>query len=80
VPVPDIPLRLHGAELEEVYPFVPLAHGVCFTAAIATYRNVVHIALQTTLRGDVDIDELAAAVPEALTALQQCETENEPPL
>lgn len=71
VPVPDVPLRLDGAELEELYPIVPLGRGVLFTAAIATYRNFVHLCLQTPARGVFDVSELAAATPRALAALHR---------
>lgn len=45
VPLPDIPLRLDGTALREIYPLAPLAAG--HALAIAVYRSCVHVGLLT---------------------------------
>jgi WS/DGAT/MGAT family acyltransferase len=70
VPLPDIPLRLNGAELHEVYPIVPLAHGQQLAVGVCTYRNTVHIGLHGTASGLLDLQQLAAAIPDAAAALE----------
>jgi WS/DGAT/MGAT family acyltransferase len=70
VQLPDIPLRLNGAELHEVYPIVPLAHGQQLAVGISTYRNTVHIGLHGVASGLPDLQQLAAAIPDAASALE----------
>jgi WS/DGAT/MGAT family acyltransferase len=70
VQLPDIPLRLNGAELHEVYPIVPLAHGQQLAVGISTYRNTVHIGLHGAASGLPDLQQLAAAIPDAASALE----------
>jgi diacylglycerol O-acyltransferase / wax synthase len=45
VPWPDLPLRLDGAELHEVYPLAPLGPHQALGVATATYRDSVHVGL-----------------------------------
>src|SRR5205823_13532588 len=42
VPLPSVPLHLAGAELREIYPVLPLAHGHALGVAISTYRATAH--------------------------------------
>jgi WS/DGAT/MGAT family acyltransferase len=70
VPLPDIPLRLNGADLHEVYPIVPLAHGQQLAVGVSTYRNNVHIGLHGAGNGLPDLQQLAAAIPYAASALE----------
>jgi WS/DGAT/MGAT family acyltransferase len=70
VSLPDIPLRLNGAELHEVYPIVPLAHGQQLAVGLSTYRNSVHIGLHGAGDGIPDLKQLAAAIPDAASALE----------
>ena len=70
VPLPDIPLHLDGAELHEVYPIVPLAHGQQLAVGVSTYHNTVHIGLHGAGRGLPDLQQLAAAIPDAASALE----------
>lgn len=71
VPLPPVPLTLGGAELREVYPFAPLAAGPGLGVAVSTYRDSVHIGLQVDRDAVPDVDELAAAVTKAATALHE---------
>jgi diacylglycerol O-acyltransferase len=47
VPLPDVPLRLDRAPLQEIYPIAPLARGHALSVATATYHGNVHIGLLT---------------------------------
>lgn len=47
VPVPDVPVRLDGAVLREVYPLAPLASGHTLSVAVASYDGGVHVSLLT---------------------------------
>jgi len=71
VPVPSLPLRLAGADLREVYPIVPLAHGQALGVAVSTYRGTVHLTLHADRQALPDLGELAESVPAALAALDR---------
>jgi diacylglycerol O-acyltransferase len=71
VPLPDVTLHLAGAELTELYPIVPLAHGHALGVAASTYRGTAHVTLHADLRALPDLGRLAAAVPEALATLDR---------
>lgn len=69
VSLPDLPLSLDGAELESLYPIVPLAPGHAVGVAFCTYRGVVHIGLHTNNRAVRDADRLAEGFAAALHEL-----------
>jgi WS/DGAT/MGAT family acyltransferase len=71
VPVPSLPLHLAGAELREIYPIVPLAHGHALGVAVSTYRGTAHLALHVDRQALPDLDRLADSVPAALAALDR---------
>jgi diacylglycerol O-acyltransferase len=71
VPLPNLRLHLDGAELTEVYPIVPLAHGHTLGVAVSTYRGTAHLTLHTDQRALPDLGRLAAAVPAALATLDR---------
>jgi WS/DGAT/MGAT family acyltransferase len=71
VPLPNVPLHLAGAELRELYPIVPLAHGHALGVAVSTYRGTAHLALHADDRALPDLGRLAAAVPDALSTLDR---------
>jgi diacylglycerol O-acyltransferase len=62
VPLPPARLSIDGAELSEVYPFVPLAPRHAVGIAVATYRDSVHIGLQVNGEAVPDIGSLRDAV------------------
>ena len=62
VPLPNVPLFFDGAELEEVYPVVPLAPGHALGVAFSTYRDTVHVGLHANGTALPDIDLLADAL------------------
>jgi diacylglycerol O-acyltransferase len=76
VPLPDIPLRLHGAALESVTPIGPLAPGHGLSIATTVYRRTAHIGLLSDPQllpgaariGD-DINHAAAALYQACEEL-----------
>lgn len=69
VPVPGVGLTLDGAELREVYPFVPLAPGQALGIAVVTYRDAVHVGLQANGAEVPDIGSLRDAVTKSTAAL-----------
>jgi len=71
VPLPNLPLHLAGAELRELYPIVPLAHGHALGVAVSTYRGTAHLTLHADQQALPDLDRLAAAVPAALATLDR---------
>jgi diacylglycerol O-acyltransferase / wax synthase len=69
VPLPNLKLHLAGAELTELYPIVPLAHGHALGVAVSTYRGTAHLTLHADQQALPDLGRLAAAVPVALATL-----------
>lgn len=70
VPLPDIPLRLDGAELCEIYPIAPLASGHALSVALAVYHGSVHIGLLTDADLLPGVARLATAITSAATTLR----------
>lgn len=58
VALPDVPLGLDGAQLESLYPVVPLAPGHTVGVAVCTYRGAVHVGLHLNARAVPDADQL----------------------
>jgi diacylglycerol O-acyltransferase len=71
VPLPNLTLTLDGAELREVYPVVPLAHGHGLGVAFCTYRGHVHIGLHADAAALPDVDRIGDLVPHALDAMRE---------
>jgi diacylglycerol O-acyltransferase len=69
VPWPDLPLRLDGAELHEVYPLAPLGPHQALGVATATYRDSVHIGLLTDPRRIPEPARLRDTITESATEL-----------
>ncbi|MFF1320453.1 wax ester/triacylglycerol synthase family O-acyltransferase [Streptomyces chartreusis] len=69
VPLPGIALKLGGHAVTEVYPFAPLARGQSLAVAISTYRGRVHYGLVADAEAVPDLDVLARALSEEVTAL-----------
>lgn len=69
VPLPDLPLRMAGRPLEEVYPVVPLGSGQALSLAVATHREQLHIGLHADPDLVVHLDRLGDAIVAALTDL-----------
>lgn len=70
VPLPGRELTLDGAELREIYPVLPLAHGQALGVAFCTYRDDVHIGLHADAAALPDVDRIADLVPHALDVLR----------
>lgn len=62
VPLPDVPLRLGGAGLQDITPIAPLAPGHGLSVAIAVYRGTAHIGLLS----DPDVLPKTAHLPDAM--------------
>jgi WS/DGAT/MGAT family acyltransferase len=69
VPLPSLGLRLGGHPLTEICPFAPLARGHALAVAVSTYRGRVHYGLVADAAAVPDLDRLAGAVTEEVTAL-----------
>ncbi len=69
VPVPGIPLRLDGAELEEIFPIAPLAPGHALGVALSSYRGTAYIGLHADGVALPDVHGLAEAIPASVAAL-----------
>ncbi|HEX4722595.1 MAG TPA: wax ester/triacylglycerol synthase family O-acyltransferase [Pseudonocardiaceae bacterium] len=71
VPLPNVPLFFDEAQLQEVYPVVPLAPGHALGVAFSTYRDTVHVGLHANGTALPDIDLLAEAFTGTLGYLNQ---------
>ncbi|MGH3904666.1 MAG: wax ester/triacylglycerol synthase family O-acyltransferase [Pseudonocardiaceae bacterium] len=71
VPVPGIPLRLDGAELEEIFPIAPLAPGHALGVALSSYRGTAYIGLHADGTALPDVQGLAEAVPVSVAVLDR---------
>jgi diacylglycerol O-acyltransferase / wax synthase len=69
VPLPNVSLHLAGAELAEVYPVVPLAHGHALGVGFTTYRGWAHVTLHADVDALPDLTQLAGTVPAELARL-----------
>ena len=71
VPLPGVPLTFDGADLQEVYPVVPLAPGHALGVAFSPYRGTVHVGLHAD--GDVlpDVALLADELSGTLGSLNE---------
>ncbi len=71
VPVPGVPLRLDGAELEELFPIAPLAPGHALGVALSCYRGTAYIGLYADRDALPDVQGLADAIPGSAAMLDQ---------
>lgn len=71
VPLPDLPLRLDGAPLQQIHPIAPLAPGQGLSVSVAAYHGVVHIGLLTDAELLPGAPRLAKAIANAADALHQ---------
>ncbi|MEQ8144815.1 wax ester/triacylglycerol synthase family O-acyltransferase [Streptomyces sp. OP7] len=69
VPLPGFGLRLGGDPLGAVFPLAPLAPGHSLAVAVSTYRGRVHYGLVADGAAVGDLDRLARAVTEEVSAL-----------
>lgn len=71
VPLPGIPMRLDGAELEELYPLAPLAPGHALGVALSCYRDTAFIGLHADRDALPDVQGLAEAIPASADVLDR---------
>lgn len=69
VALPDLALRLDGADLREVHPIAPLAPGHALSIALTTYRGGVHIGLLSDPDLAPSADKLGGAITDAAERL-----------
>ncbi|MGK2965286.1 MAG: WS/DGAT domain-containing protein, partial [Tepidiformaceae bacterium] len=69
VPGPSRPHTLGGAEVRELYPFVPLFGGQSVSVAIVRYRGAFRVGVTSSWPDRVDLDEFTARLRDAFAVL-----------
>ncbi|HVE96055.1 MAG TPA: wax ester/triacylglycerol synthase family O-acyltransferase [Pseudonocardiaceae bacterium] len=69
IPLPAMRFTLDGAELEEVYPLVPLVPGQALAVGLSWYRDSAYVGLLADREGFPDVARLADAFVPAAAAL-----------
>ncbi len=69
VALPDLPLRVGGAQLREIYPSVPLGKGQALSVGVARYRDSIDIAVLSDPAILPDAEKLASTLPAAVEEL-----------
>jgi WS/DGAT/MGAT family acyltransferase len=69
VPGPPRTLYTAGAPLLDLYPLVPLARGQAVAIGVASYAGALHYGITADSGVVPDVDDLAAALEEALAEL-----------
>jgi WS/DGAT/MGAT family acyltransferase len=70
-PLPPLSLRLHGADLQELYPLVPLASGHALGVALSRYQDTVYVGLYANREAATDIEKFSEALSDAVTDLHE---------
>ncbi len=69
VPGPSNPLYFLGRELEDVFPFVPLAANLAMGVAVVSYAGTLGFGFSADPDGVPDVHELAPALHDSLAEL-----------
>ncbi|SME94681.1 wax ester/triacylglycerol synthase family O-acyltransferase [Streptomyces sp. Amel2xC10] len=69
VPLPGIGLKLGGNQVDEVFPYAPLAAGQSLAVAVSTYRGRVHYGLVADAEAVPDLDGFAHALTAEMETL-----------
>ena len=69
VPGPPGPLYFLGRELEDVFPFVPLAANLAMGVAVVSYAGTLGFGFSADPETVPDVDALAPALHESLAEL-----------
>ncbi|MEU4041328.1 wax ester/triacylglycerol synthase family O-acyltransferase [Streptomyces antibioticus] len=69
VPLPGIGLKLGGNQVDEVFPYAPLAAGQSLAVAVSTYRGRVHYGLVADAEAVPDLDRFAHALTAEMETL-----------
>ncbi|MDH2388001.1 wax ester/triacylglycerol synthase family O-acyltransferase [Streptomyces sp. HNM0663] len=69
VPLPRSALRLGGCPLRALFPLAPLPRGQSLAVALTPYADRAHVGLVADARAVPDLDRLAHALHEELSAL-----------
>ncbi len=69
VPGPQIPLYAAGAQMQQVYPVVPLAKGQAVSIGLTSYNGGVYYGLNADRDAMPDVDVLAQCIEESLAEL-----------
>ena len=70
VPGPRLPLFAAGAEVEAIYPVIPISDGHALAIGALTYCNSVHFAAYVDPDVLPEADELRKLLPAAMTELE----------
>src|SRR5438045_885306 len=71
VPGPQIPLYVHGRELLDVFPMVPLAMNQRMGMALMSYNGAINFGLIGDYDTMPDLEDIAAYLAEELEALAE---------
>ena len=71
VPGPQMPLYLLGRELLAIYPVVPLARNQALGIAIMSYNGRLGFGLLADFDALPDLDDVGAALRDAIAALRE---------
>ncbi len=67
VPGPQVPFYLGGAQMVDVWPFVPVYHSLGLNIALTSYCGNIHFGLQSDRDVVPDLDLFAEALQDAAT-------------
>jgi diacylglycerol O-acyltransferase / wax synthase len=70
VPGPRLPLFAAGAEVEAIYPVIPISDGHALAFGVLTYRDSVHFAAYVDPEALPEAGELRTLLPAAATELE----------
>lgn len=70
VPGPRLPLFAAGAEVEAIYPVIPISDGHALAIGVLTYRDSIHFAAYVDPEALPQAGELRTLLPAAATELE----------
>jgi WS/DGAT/MGAT family acyltransferase len=69
IPGPDVPLYLLGAQMLEVYPFVPLSSNLTVSVAALSYHGQLHVGIAGDGASARDLEVLAGGIEDGFAEL-----------
>ena len=70
VPGPRLPLYAAGAEVDAIYPVIPISDGHAIAIGVLTYRDALHFSAYVDPDALPDAGELRNLLPAAATELE----------
>lgn len=74
VPGPQFPLYCLGSEMLELWPFVPIAHGIRQSTAIMSYNGMLYFGVTGDFDASDDVERLAKGAVTAIGELHRLAT------